>query len=91
MLTSNVIEYASIECITQKKPHITWYYMIWLCFRPYWPLCDLYHVTLTSEQVKIIIFQLATPEYHNLDTDTTKLARTQPYLYGQWPFGIYAD
>ena len=34
MLTSNVIEYASIEFITQKK-HITWYYMIWLCFRRY--------------------------------------------------------
>ena len=51
-------------------------------------MCDLYHVNLTSKQVKIIMFQLATHEYHNLDTDTMKLARIQPYLYGQWPLDL---
>ena len=40
----------------------------------------IYHVTLTSEQLKIIIFQLAIPEYHNLDSKTTKLTRICPYL-----------
>ena len=91
MLTSNVKTYASIECITQTKTHIRWYYIIWLCFRPFLPLCDLYHVNLTSEQLKIIIFQLGIPEYHNSDTKTTKLTRIQPYLYYQWPFWIYAN
>ena len=63
-------KYASIEFSTQKKPHIEWYYMIWLCFRSvFLPLCDLYHVNLTSDQLEIIIF--GTPEYHNLDTKTT--------------------
>ena len=47
--------------------------MIWLFPAVFLPLCDLYHVNLTSEQLKIIILQLATPEYHNLDTKTTKL------------------
>ena len=41
--------------------------MIWLCFLPFFlHLYDLYHVTLTSDQLKIIIFQFGTPEYHNL-------------------------
>ena len=47
-------------------------------------------MTLTSEQLTSIIFQLATPEYHNLDANTTKLTRIQPYLYCQWPFWTYA-
>ncbi len=90
MLTSNVIEYASIEFITQKKTHnVVLHDMVMfpavLTF--VWPLSRDFDL----EQVKIIIFQLATPEYHNLDTVTTKLARIQPYLYGQWPFLIYAD
>ena len=93
MLTSNVKKYASIEFPTQKK-HIKWYYMIWLFFQTFFgPLCDIYDVNLTSEQLKIIILQLATPEYHNLDTKTTKLTRIylQPYLYFPWPFWIYAN
>ena len=44
-------------------------------------LGDLYHVALTSKKLKIIIFQLGTPEYHNLDTKTTTLTRKQPYIY----------
>ena len=62
--------------------------MIRLFFRP---LCDLYHVTLTSDQLTIIIFQLGTPEYHNLNTKTTKLTRIQLYLFYQWPFWNYAN
>ena len=55
--------------------------MIWLCFRPFFlPLCDLYLVTLISDHLKIIISQLGTPEYHNLDTKTPKLTRIQLYL-----------
>ena len=38
MLTSNVTNVASIEFITQKN-HIKWYYMIWLCFRPFLAFC----------------------------------------------------
>ena len=34
MLTSNVKNYASIECSTQKN-HIKWYYLIWLWFRTF--------------------------------------------------------
>ena len=51
---------------------------------------DLYHVTLTSEQLTIIIFLLGTPECHNLGTKTTKLTRIQLYLFYMWPFWIYA-
>ena len=65
--------------------------MIWLCFRPFLTLYDLYHVTLTSDRLKIIIFQLGTHEYHNLDTKTTKLTRIQLYLFYLWPFWIYAN
>ena len=90
MLTSNVKKHASIEFITQKK-HKKWCYMIWLCVGRLWPLSDLYHVTLTSKKLKIIIFQLGTADYLNLDTKTTKLTRVQPYLYCQWPFWIYAN
>ena len=90
MLTSNVNNYASIEFITQTKSGITWYGYVSCRF---WPLSDLYHMTLTSKKLKIIIFQLGTPEYINLDTKTTKLTRIglQPYLYCQWPFCIYAN
>ena len=35
--------------------HLT-YYMIWLCLQPFWTFCDLYHVTLTSDRLKIIIY-----------------------------------
>ena len=48
-------------------------------------------MTLTSDQLKIIIFQLGTPEYHNLDTKTTRLTRIQLYLFYLWPFLIYAN
>ena len=90
MLTSNVKHYASIEFITQKKPYkVVLHDMV--MFPTVWPLCDLYHVTLTSDQLKIIIFQLSTPEYHNLDTKTTKLTRIQLYLFYMWPFWIYAS
>ena len=77
--------------LSPRKKHIKWYYMVWLCFRPLLTLCDLYHVTLTSEQLKITIFQLDTPEYHNLDTKTTKLTRVQLYLFYPWPFGIFTN
>ena len=90
MLTSNVKNYASIEFITQKKPHkVVSHDMV--MFPTGWPLSDLYHVTLTSDELKIIIFQLGTPEYHNLDTKTTKLTRIQLYLFYLWPFWIYAN
>ena len=79
------------HCIYHPEKHIKWYYMIWLCFGRFWPLSDLYHVTLTSKKLKIIIFQLGTPDYLSLDTKTTKLTRIQPYLYCQWPFWIYAN
>ena len=90
MLTSNVKIYASIEFITKTKPHkVVLHDMV--MFPTVWPLCDLYHVILTSDQLKIIIFQLGTPEYHNLDTKTTKLIRIQLYLLYLWPFWIYAN
>ena len=76
MLTYNVKNYASIEFITQTKPHKVVLHDMVVSGRV-WSLCDLYHVTLTSFQLKINIFQLGTPEYHNLDTKTTKLTRIQ--------------
>ena len=51
-------------------------------------MCDLYHVTLTSDDLKIIIFQLGTPDYHNLDTNTTRLTRIQLYTYLYLPVAI---
>ena len=89
MLTSNVKNYASIEFITQKKPHKVVLHDMVVSDRL--TLCDLYHVTLTSDQLKSIIFQLGTPEYHNLYTKTTKLTRIQLYLFYLWPFWIYAS
>ena len=77
--------------LSLRRNHIMWYYMIWLCFRPFWPLRDLYHVTLTSDQLKIIIFELGTPEYNNLDTNTTNLTPIQLYIFYLWPFWIYAN
>ncbi len=91
MLTSNVKNYASVVFITQTKPYKVVLHDMVMFPAVFWPLCDLYHVTLTSDQLKIIIFQLGTPEYHNLDTKTTKLTRIQPYLFCQWPFWIYAN
>ena len=35
------------------KKLIKWNYMIWLCFRPFLPLCDLYHMTLTILNLSI--------------------------------------
>ena len=90
MLTSNVNSYASIEFITQKKPHKVVLHDMVVSAR-FWPLRDLYHVTLTSDQLKIIIFQLGTSEYHNLDTKTKTLTRIQLYIYYLWPFWIYAN
>ena len=52
---------------------------------------DLYHVTLTSDQLKMIIFQRGTPEYHNLDTKTTKVTRIQLYQFYLWSSWIYAN
>ena len=72
--------------LSPRKNHIKWYYMIWVCFRPL-----LTFVTLTSEQLKIIIFQLGTSDYHHIDTKTTKLTFIQPYLYCQLSFWINAD
>ena len=81
MLTYNVKKYASIEFITQTKPHkVVLHDMV--MFPAVFDLwVYLYHVTLTSDQLKIIIFQLGTPEYHNLDTKTTKLTSIQLYLF----------
>ena len=74
MLTSNVNNYASIEIITQKKTlKVILHDMVVSC--RFWHLSDLYHVTFTSTKLTIIIFQLGTPEYNNLDTKTTKLTR----------------
>ena len=91
MLTSNVKKYASIEFIAQKKTHkVVFHDMVMFSAVFFLTLSDLYRVNLTSKKLNIFIFQLGTPEYHNLDTKTTKLTRIQPYLYCQWPFWIYA-
>ena len=80
MLISNVKNDASIEFITQTKTHKVVLHDMVVSGR-FWPLSDLYHVTLTSKKLKIILFQLGTPEYHNLDTKTTKLTRTDNHIY----------
>ena len=67
--------------LSPRKKNIKWYYMNGYFSTRFLPLCDLYHVTLTSDQLKIIIFQLGTPDYHNLDTKTTRLTRIQLYLF----------
>ena len=82
LLTSNCNNYDSIEFITQNKTHTVVSYDIVKLLT----LGDHYHVTLTSEELKIIIFHLGTPAYHNVDTKTMKLTRIRPYLYCQWPF-----
>ena len=56
-----------------------WYYVIWL-FRAVFDICVTFIVTLTSEQLEIIIFQIGSPEYHNLDTLTMKLTHIRPIL-----------
>ena len=86
MLTSNVNKYPSIEFSTQKNPHRVVLHDMVMFPAVFLLLCDIYHVNLTSDQLKIIIFQLGTPEYHDLETKTTKLTRIQPYLFCQWPF-----
>ena len=48
-------------------------------------------MTLTSVQLEIFIFQLGTPEYHNVDTKTTRITRKQLYIFYLWPFWIYAN
>ena len=82
MLTSNVKKDASIEFITQTKPHKVVLVLHDMVMFPavFDLLVYLYRVTLTSGQLKIITFQLGTPEYHNLDTKTTKLTGIQLYL-----------
>ena len=89
-MTSNVKNYVSIEFITRKKPQQMVLYDAYASGR-FWSLDDLYNMTLTFMQLRMFIFQLGTPEYHNLDTKTTKLTRIRPYLYCQWPFWVYAN
>ena len=87
MLTSNGTHFASIEFITQKKPHkVVLHDMV--MFPAVMTFGDLYHVT---GQLNIIIFQLGTAEYHTLCTKTTKVTRIQLYLFYLWPFWIYAN
>ena len=50
MLTSNVIEYASIEFITQKKAHNVVLHDMVMFPAVLTFVCDLYHVTLTSSK-----------------------------------------
>ena len=56
MLTPNVKNDASIEVITQKKPRKVVLHDIVMFPAIFLSLCDLYHVTLTLDQLKIMIY-----------------------------------
>ena len=91
MLTSNVNNYASIEFITQAKPHKVVLHDMVMLPAVFDQMSELYDLTLTSKKLQIIIIQLGTPEYPNLETNPRKPSRIQPYLYCQWPYCIYAN
>ena len=84
MLTSNVKNWVSIKCITQKEKGsgITWRSYV---LGHFLQLGDLYHVIFTSEQLKIAIFQLDTTEYPNFDTRAMTITLIWPYMYWQRP------
>ena len=76
---SNVKKYVSIEFITKKNKKKTVLYDAYVSGR-FCPFGDLYHLTLTSVQLGMVVFQLGIPEYHNLDNSAMKLTRIRPYL-----------